>query len=123
MLKQLYKSTRYSIEGICQAVKIERSFRWEIYLAIPLCITVGLLNLTPIERILLLLPIFLTLSCEMLNSSIEKTIDTLGEGRITPQFKYIKDCGSSAVFFMLLMTLISWVIILGTKCGDYTLGL
>ncbi|WP_084756281.1 diacylglycerol kinase [Candidatus Paracaedibacter symbiosus] len=47
---------------------------------------------------LLVLPILLTLSGELLNTAIEKTIDELGQGKICPHFKFAKEARSAAEF-------------------------
>jgi diacylglycerol kinase (ATP) len=107
----IYQSTRHSLNGMCQAFKTERSFRLEVFLSLPLLLILIFGSFTAIERLVLLFPILGTFSCELLNSGIEKTIDELGKGAIRQNFKYAKDCGSAAVFFMLLMTVLVWLMV------------
>lgn len=67
-----------------------------------------------LEKIALVLPAFLVLSAELLNSAIEAVVD-----KVSPEFHELagraKDMGSAAVFLLLLLLLLSWGLILGPR--------
>lgn len=109
------QATKNSLSGIKIALREERSVRLEMAVSIPLIIIALTMDFTHIEKILLILPIMLVLSCEFLNTAIEKTIDELSQGKVCHSFKFAKDAGSSAVFFMILITLFSWICIILEK--------
>ena len=103
---------KYSYQGLVEAFKIELSFRIEVICAsflIPIAI---LLPITKVEKLGLIVPILLLMAVELLNSGIEKTIDELGFGEYRDRFKFAKDCGSAAVLLLLIITVLSWYIIL-----------
>mgnify|MGYP001070535381 CR=1 FL=1 len=109
------QATRHSVSGIKMALKEERAVRLEMAVFAPLIIIALAMDFTNIEKILLILPIMMVFSCELLNTAIEKLIDELGQGKICHTFKFAKDVGSSAVFFMILMTILSWSLIIFGK--------
>lgn len=63
---------------------------------------------TPVEWVLLILPLFLLVIVELLNSAIENTIDRIGAERHVLSGR-AKDMGSSAVMFCLLLIAIIWL--------------
>lgn len=105
------EAARHSLSGIKMALKFERAVRLETALFTPLIIMALVGPFDSIEKILLILPIMLVFSCEFLNTAIEKTIDELAQGKICQAFKFAKDAGSAAVFFMIMMTILSWTLI------------
>lgn len=111
------QAAKHSLSGIKMAIKEERAVRLEVIAFIPLIIIALAMDFTNVEKILLILPIMLVFSCEFLNTAIEKVIDELGQGKICRSFKFAKDAGSSSVFFMILMTILSWVLIVFEKLG------
>ncbi|AIL13583.1 hypothetical protein IM40_08990 [Candidatus Paracaedimonas acanthamoebae] len=109
--QQLFAATRYSLRGIFTALKLERAFIWEVVIFLPFIILATIVNFSPLEKFALIAPILLTFSFELMNTAIEKTIDELGDGKICQAFRFAKDAASGAVFFMLMMIVLSWVLI------------
>jgi diacylglycerol kinase (ATP) len=111
-LTKMMQATKHSLSGIKMALKQERAVRLEMAIFTPLILIALAMDFTKIEKILLIFPIMMVFSCELLNTAVEKLIDELGQGKICPTFKFAKDVGSSAVFFMILMTILSWSFII-----------
>src|SRR6185312_7087047 len=112
--KQLWNAFRWSMQGLRAAWRHEASFRLEAMLAVVL-IPLGLwLGDGGVEKLLLVLAPMLVLSAELLNSAIEAVID-----KVSPEFNELagraKDMGSAAVFVLLVLVVLSWVLILGPR--------
>lgn len=109
--RQLWRALRWSMKGLAAGWRHEASFRLEAILAIVL-VPVGLwLGHGPLEKLALAAPALLVLSAELLNSAIEAVVD-----KVSPEFHELagraKDMGSAAVFLLLLLTVLSWGLIL-----------
>lgn len=94
----LIQSFQYALEGLWFALKTERSFRIHL-VAATLSVVIGKLfyNFSSTQWILLVLTILLVLVTELINTSIERTVDL-----ITPDYnslaKVAKDVAAGAVF-------------------------
>ena len=86
---------RYSLDGFCTAWKDEIAFRQVVTEAAFLVPLAFLLGEGWVERTLLILPCFLCIMVELLNSAIENTVDRISLER-HPLSKKAKDLGSSA---------------------------
>lgn len=104
---RLFRATTYSLAGLTAAWKNEAAFRHEAILSLLLIPLAFWLGETPAEKILLVLPIFLVLLTELLNSAIEAIVD-----RISTEHHKLsgraKDIGSAAVFVALIFTVVVW---------------
>lgn len=110
-LRRLINAFGYSISGTFAAFKHEDAFRQEVFLSlilIPLAIYLGE---TSIEQGLLISSILLIIIVELINSSIEATVDRISVKR-HKLAKRAKDIGSAAVFFSLINATIIWFLIL-----------
>lgn len=110
-ISRIFAAAGYSLKGILYAWKNEAAFRQECILAallIPLAFFVGE---TTTQTIFLILPIFLVLIVELINSAIEAVVD-----RISDELHVLsgaaKDIGSAAVFICLILLFIIWCMIL-----------
>ena len=110
-IKKLYYACIYSAKGLKACYQSEFAFRMEVWLAIVLIPIGYLLGESKVERALLILPIFIVLIVEMLNSAIEAMVD-----RISMEHHelsgFAKDVASAAVLFSLIIFLVTWTIIL-----------
>lgn len=102
------------MKGLRAAWRHEASFRLEAMLAVVL-IPLGLwLGEGGVEKLLLVLAPLLVLSAELLNSAIEAVVD-----KVSPEFDELagraKDMGSAAVFVLMVLVVVSWVLILGPR--------
>ena len=110
-LIRLWRAFGNSWKGLKGAFREEAAFRQELGLSL-LLFPLGLwLGDNGIERALLVVPIFIVLIVELLNSAVEATVDRIGLERHKLS-GLAKDIGSAAVFtsFALLATV--WVLVL-----------
>lgn len=110
-MRRLYNATRYSLMGLAAAWRGETAFRQELILfaiLAPLAVWLGENN---IERALLVVPLFLVLLAELVNSAVEAAIDRIGP-EIHPLSKRAKDLASAAVFVSLLSVVVVWALVL-----------
>jgi len=110
-IKRIFLAFGYSLKGIKSAFKHEAAFRQEALLALILIPIALLVDVTQVERILLISPVILVLIFEIINSAIEAVVDRIGS-----EFHELsgraKDMGSSAVLIGLLLTAYIWIEIL-----------
>lgn len=109
--KHLIKACRHSISGFKTALQKDTSFRIEITLGIILVPLALALEITIIEKILLIGSWFLVLIIEVINSAIELAVDRISL-EIHPISKKIKDLGSAAVLLAAINMATIWVVIL-----------
>jgi len=110
-IKRLANAFTYSVAGTLAAFKHEDAFRQEVILSIfliPLAIYFGQ---TAIEQALMIASILLIIIVELLNSSVEATVDRISVKRHKLS-KRAKDIGSAAVFFSLVNAAVIWFLIL-----------
>jgi len=113
-LKRVYRATGFSMQGLKLAWIQEAAFRQELMLAIIMLPIALLVDITTIERLFLILTLFIVLIVELLNSAIEAVVDRIGH-EIHPLSGQAKDVASAAVFMSLALCGITWVIILGSR--------
>ena len=110
-IKRLFLAFGYSIKGLKSAFKYEAAFRQELLLAFILIPIAFIVNVSQVERILLISPIILVLMFEIVNSAIEAVVDRIGS-----EFHELagraKDMGSAAVLIGLFLTAYIWIEIL-----------
>ena len=109
--KHFFSAFKWSMQGFKSTFRGESAFRQELLFIgflIPLAFYLGKNKL---EILLLLIPLFIILIVELLNTSIESAVDRFGDeyhelsGRA-------KDIGSSAVFLSIAMAVFVWFLIL-----------
>ena len=108
---RLSKAVGYSLAGIRAALIGEAAFRQLLALSAVLIPLAFLLDVTRVERALLVLVVFLALIVELLNSAIESAVDRTSL-ELHPLAKQAKDMGSAAQMVALLMITTTWLIIL-----------
>ncbi len=114
MMKFLYqecirilKAFHHSWNGLKAAWKHEPAFRIECVVAFFLIPIVFFLNVSALERLLLIISILLVFLVELINSAIESTIDRIGHERHELSGR-AKDLGSSAVMVALILAACVW---------------
>jgi diacylglycerol kinase (ATP) len=100
-----------SIAGFSDAWTHESAFRQEILLACVMIPGAFMMQVTPVERAMLLAVVLLVLIVELLNSSVEAAIDRISFEHHSLS-KRAKDIGSAAVFVSLCLTVLVWTVIL-----------
>ena len=112
--RQLWNALRWSMKGLRAGWRLEASFRFEVCLAV-VVVPLGLyLGNGAMEKLALVLPMFLVLSAELLNSAIEAVVD-----KVSPEFHELagraKDMGSAAVFVLLVFMGLTWALVIGPR--------
>ncbi|MGP3060336.1 diacylglycerol kinase [Serratia marcescens] len=110
-ISRLTYSIRNSWAGFIDAVLTEDAFRQLLVInAILLVVTFGL-DITNIERLLLITCSFLLLVVELLNTAIETVVDRISL-ELHPLSKRAKDLGGAAQLVAVVMTIIIWGMVL-----------
>ncbi|EML0364400.1 diacylglycerol kinase [Providencia rettgeri] len=115
---RVIKAAGYSLKGLKAAWVNEAAFRQESVAAIIAIFIAFYLDISYIDRILLVSSVVLVAIVELLNSAIEAVVDRIGSeyhelsGRA-------KDIGSAAVFVSIGLALFIWVLVLWQR---YFLG-
>ena len=114
--RQLWNAFRWSMQGLRAGWRNEASFRLEAMLAV-LLVPLGLwLGQGALEKLALVGPVLLVLSAELLNSAIEAVVDLASPGQHELAGR-AKDMGSAAVFLLMMLTVLSWALVLGARWG------
>lgn len=111
---RVIKAAFYSYKGITHAFKHEAAFRQEAVAAMVLVPIAFWLDVTPMERILLVVAVLLVLIVELLNTGIEAVVDRVGLER-HELAGVAKDAGSAAVFMALVLWAFVWASVLLTR--------
>lgn len=110
-ISRVFKATGYSLAGLRAAILGEAAFRQLLVLSAVLIPLACVLNVSALERAVLLLVVFVALIVELLNSAIEAVVDRISL-ELHPLSKQAKDMGSAAQLVSLLMILTVWLVIL-----------
>ena len=97
-----------SLRGIRDAWQFESAFRQDSVLSLVLLVLSLWLAQTFVEWLLLVMPLFLLLIVEILNSAIENTVDRIGEEHHELSGR-AKDMASAAVMFCLVLIAVTWL--------------
>ncbi|MUK67134.1 diacylglycerol kinase [Aliivibrio fischeri] len=112
-IKRIIKATGFSIQGLKAAFKHEAAVRQEFAMLVVAAPIALLLDVTVVEKILLVGVFVLIFMIELLNSAIEAVVDRIG-----PEHHELsgraKDIGSAAVFVALCFAGFTWLMILGS---------
>ena len=110
-LRRLINAFGYSIAGTLAAFKHEDAFRQEVILTAILAPVAIYYGETAIDQALMISSLLLIIIVELLNSSIEATMDRISV-KHHKLAKRAKDIGSAAVFFSLINAAVIWFLIL-----------
>ena len=108
MIKKLYSNLINSLNGL-KIVSKENSFILEIVLGFFLIPYIFLSNIDLNYKIVLSVLYFLLLAFEIMNTAIEKLCDKVTTD-IDPDIKKIKDLSSAAVFLVLTLLVIIFLV-------------
>jgi diacylglycerol kinase (ATP) len=109
--KRLMNAFSYSIAGTLAAFKHEDAFRQEVVLAVVLTPVALYFGETAIDQALMISSLLFIIVVELLNSSIEATVDRISV-KHHKLAKRAKDIGSAAVFFSLINAAVIWFLLL-----------
>ncbi|ASJ97145.1 diacylglycerol kinase [Shewanella marisflavi] len=110
-IKRIFRATGFSIQGLKLAWQSEAAFRQELILVAFMLPVAFLLDVTVVERILLIMTLMIVLIVELLNSAIEAVVDRIGP-EIHPLSGQAKDIASAAVFIALALCGLTWLLII-----------
>ncbi|NMH61021.1 diacylglycerol kinase [Alteromonas ponticola] len=108
---RLYFATIYSLKGLKAAFYSEPAFRQELAAMVVLIPIACFVDVSVVERILLIMSLFIVLIAELLNSAVEALADRVSS-EIHVLIAKAKDIGSAAVFMSLVLAAIVWSMIL-----------
>lgn len=110
-LGRIINAFDFSMKGLKFCYQSEAAFRQELWLSIVLIPLAFWLGESSVDKVLLIVPIFLVLIVEVLNSAIESVVDRIGD-EYHALSGAAKDMGSAAVGLSLVLLVMSWLIIL-----------
>lgn len=110
-LTRLIDATRYSWLGIRAAMRKEPAFQTEVFI-LPFAIAGAIwFGETATEKLMLFSSWMLVMIVELLNSSIENTVDRIGKEHHKLSGR-AKDMGSAAVLFSVITAVVVWTTII-----------
>lgn len=110
-IKRIIRATGFSMKGLKAAWTHEAAFRQELILAAIMLPIALIIDVTVVEKLLLVFTLFIVIIVELLNSAIEAVVDRIGD-EIHTLSGQAKDIASAAVFMSLALAGITWTIIL-----------
>lgn len=110
-IAHLFSALRYSVQGLGSAFRDETAFRQECLIAVPHFIAVVCLPLELWMRFYLAALWFVLVAVELLNTAVEAVTNL-----VSPDWnvlaKKAKDCGSAAVFCIIVLFSVSWMFVI-----------
>ena len=110
-VSRIIDAAGYSIAGLKATLEHEAAFRQECLLFVLLLPLAFWLGESATEWALLIVPLFIVLITEVLNSAIEAVVDMTSPEPHSLAGR-AKDMGSAAVFLSLMLTLTVWGLLL-----------
>ena len=110
-LVRVWNAFNYSRSGLASAFRHESAFRQEVLLAAILIPIACLVDVTRVERALLIASVLLVLIVELLNASVEAIVDRVSLERHELSGR-AKDMGSAAVLIALIVVGVVWGLVL-----------
>ena len=106
-ISRIIAAATNSLHGIRDAWRHEAAFRQDLAISAVLLLLSFWMAQTLQEWLILILPLFLLLIVEILNSAMENIVDRIGEERHILSGR-AKDMGSAAVMFCLILITLVW---------------
>jgi len=110
-MKRILKALVYSLQGLKATFVSEPAFRQEILLAVVLVPFAFWLDVTVVERVLLISSVVLVLMAELVNTAVEAVVDRISDAKHVLSGK-AKDVGSALVLVALVHAAVVWLLIL-----------
>ncbi len=110
-MKRIYAAFKYALQGLKHALKSEFAFQVEFILSVFLIPLAFFIGKNSLEVVFLVASTLLILIIELLNTSIETTLNRIGQENndIT---KVAKDLASASVLVSLILWIFVWGMIL-----------
>lgn len=113
-LRRLMNAARFQSDGIRHGLRNDAAIRQVSIVVFVLCVLALFMPVTRLEMLLLILPLLLVALVEYLNSAIEAMVDRVSL-EDHPLSKVAKDYASVAVAIAVVMSLVSWGVVLGPR--------
>jgi diacylglycerol kinase (ATP) len=110
-LRRIVQAGGYSLAGLRAAYVGEAAFRQVVLLNLLLIPLAFLLDVSRVERAVLIAVVLLAPIVELLNSAIEATVDRISL-ELHPLSKRAKDMGSAAQLLTMTLIAVVWAVIL-----------
>ncbi|BFU78239.1 diacylglycerol kinase [Arcobacter sp. 15-2] len=107
----LFKNTKYAIDGFLIALKTESSFKLELFLFAITLIVLWFLDLNTNLNFIIIVASLLVLLIELINSAIETVVDMITV-KYNKLAKKAKDIGSAAVMISISIYVMSWLFVI-----------
>ena len=109
-LKKFINSFSYPIKGLKYAYRNEQNLAFDVGMALIVTIFGFIFKIDKVEWLVLVLTIGLVISCELINTAIEATVDLVTQ-EYHPIAKVAKDTSAAAVFVFAIVSVIVGLII------------
>ncbi|MCC4775364.1 diacylglycerol kinase [Vibrio cyclitrophicus] len=109
--KRIIKASGFSWQGLTSSFKGEAAFRQEVFMAAILIPLAFYLDVSQVERILMISAVVLVMVVELINTAIEAVVDRIGSEHHELS-GMAKDVGSAAVLICLILAGYVWLEIL-----------
>jgi diacylglycerol kinase (ATP) len=113
-IARIIAAAKNSLRGTRDAWQHESAFRQDVSISLLLLLLSVPLAQTLVEWLLLIMPLFLLLIVEILNSAIENTVDRISGERHVLSGR-AKDMASAAVMFCLILIAIVWLTMIWSR--------
>jgi diacylglycerol kinase (ATP) len=110
-VRRLLNALVYTFHGFVSAFRHEEAFRQELLLALFLIPTALLMQVSGVEKVLMIASVLMVLVVELLNSAVEAAVDLISLEN-HELAKRAKDMGSAAVFLSLVNVAAIWLLVL-----------
>jgi diacylglycerol kinase (ATP) len=104
---RIINAFRYSFDGFIAVAKSEEALRQELLLLAIMIPVSFFLEITCLERVLMISSLIFVIIMELINSAIEVVVDRISLD-LHPLSKKAKDIGSAVVFFAFVNLIVVW---------------
>ena len=109
--RKLIESFKYALEGIEYCLKTQRNMRLHLVIAAVVVAVCIFLQISSLEFILVIISISLVFICELINTAVEKAVDTATK-EYDPVAKIAKDVAAGAVLVAAINSVAVGILIL-----------
>ncbi len=111
-MRGLLRSFLYAFRGFARSVKSERNLRIHLTAAVYVTAFSFFYGLSKAEYVLLILTFSSVISCELINTAIEKTVDICSP-EYSRSAEFAKDAAAGAVLITAVFSVITGIILFG----------
>ena len=105
------KSVYHAVQGIMETVKVERNIKIHMIITVLVIVAGFLFNISLVEWLSIVICIGLVIGMELLNTSIEHTVDLACQKEYHQLAKKAKDASAGAVLVVATMSVVIGMII------------